>query len=160
MECLEAGRAVLVVLNQEKFAIVDSSDRERVDRHIWVFDHGYASKVFRRDGEKPVKVYLHRFVACSNDGFDTDHKNLFKLDNRSANLRVCNRTQNFANKPKSPSNKSGYKGVYYSSKIKRYIATMSIGGKTKYIGCFLTAKLASEAYAREAVSAHGEFARY
>lgn len=158
MEDLEAGRAVLVVLNAGRFAIVDRELRGRADGHIWIFDHGYASKVFRNGG-RPRKVYLHRFIVDVPAGSDIDHKNSIGLDNRASNLRICNRSQNLANRGKSQSNTTGYKGVYYHRTNRKYVATMSVDNKSKYIGSFETPELASAAYARAVTERFGEFAR-
>jgi hypothetical protein len=88
-----------------------------------------------------------------------DHKNTIGTDNRWENLRDATSSQNIANKKKDCRNKSGFKGVYYSTQYQAFIASIKIRGKTTKIGIFDTAELASIAYERRAKEVFGEFAR-
>lgn len=86
-----------------------------------------------------VIVYMHRLIAGTPAGKETDHINGNGLDNRRANLRVATASQNSANtrKPRI--------GRPHSSRYK--------GGR------FNAEDEAARAYDSAAVAAWGEFAR-
>jgi hypothetical protein len=87
-----------------------------------------------------------------------DHINNDKADNRITNLREANNYQNQYNKPKQPSNKSGYKGVSFHKDTGKWQAQIRVQGVNKYIGLFDTALEASLAYVNKACKLHKEFA--
>lgn len=78
-----------------------------------------------------------------------DHINHIPDDNRWCNLREVSHKENCINRSRRSDNKSGTTGVYYHNKDKRWIATISINGKNKRLGCFIniekTIKIRKEA---------------
>jgi len=88
-----------------------------------------------------------------------DHINTKKSDNRICNLREASFSQNGFNMPMMPYNTSGFKGVSFSSREKRYRAQITAYGKRHYLGLFDDPKDAAEAYKSAAARLHGEFAR-
>ncbi len=80
------------------------------------------------------------------------------MNNRRDNLRPANSSQNGSNRGKQRDNKSGYKGVCWSTKDKRWRATIKLNRKGIYLGNFLTAEEAARAYDAAAREMHGEFA--
>jgi hypothetical protein len=88
-----------------------------------------------------------------------DHINNDKLDNRICNLRSASNAENMRNMGKTKRNKTGYKGVYYHQKNKKYIAAIGYKMKTIYIGSFNTAEEARAAYCEAAERLHGPYAR-
>lgn len=85
-----------------------------------------------------------------------DHVNGVPSDNRIVNLREANSSQNNMNKVGW--NRLGIKGVWRSSKSS-FAASISLNGKSVYLGSFPTAEGAATAYAEAAKNLHGEFAR-
>lgn len=79
-------------------------------------------------------------------------------DNRFSNLREATRSQNACNQKVTAKNTSGYKGVVFNKRRKKWVASITTLGVQKYIGQFVTAKAASVAYAKEADVLHKEFA--
>ena len=74
-----------------------------------------------------------------------DHKNRTRDDNRWLNLREVTRSQNFHNSAhRNP--KSGYKGVYWHKRNKKYCARIMVDKKSYHLGYFVTAEEASKAY--------------
>ena len=57
-------------------------------------------------------------------------------------------------------NKSGFKGVTWSTAANKWAASITINGKRKHLGTFASAKEAHNAYCRAAENAFGEFARF
>ena len=75
-----------------------------------------------------------------------DHINGDRTDNRFCNLREATRRQNQQNQTKpQKGNKSGYLGVA-SHKSGKYEAKISINGKIKYLGLFVTPEEAHQVY--------------
>ena len=76
-----------------------------------------------------------------------DHINNDRTDNRFCNLREATKTQNNQNIIKvKGNNTTGFLGVSFSKKEDRYIAQISIGNKSKFIGYFATPEEAHQAY--------------
>ena len=90
---------------------------------------------------------------------DIDHVNGVRNDNRIKNLRDCSRIENMWNVGIIPSNTSGFKGVVWRERDSKWQAQIKIEGKSKHIGYFATAELASAAYKTKARELHGEFYR-
>jgi hypothetical protein len=109
--------------------IVDPEDQFWLKFYPWHLSNGYVSA---NGGAK--SVYLHRVIMNAPDGLDVDHINHNKLDNRKENLRVVSRSQNCMNR-KGPDrdNTSGYRGVTWSKKAKKWQAQLAI---THFIGYF------------------------
>jgi hypothetical protein len=88
---------------------------------------------------------------------ELDHINGDKGDNRWANLREANRSQNEANKLVRSNNTSGFKGVSWSRDLRKWRAYIS--GKQIHLGCFDTPHQAYAKYCLAARQHFGEFAR-
>ena len=107
--------------------------------------------------------YAHRLAwMCVHGAMPSaqiDHINCIRGDNRICNLRECTVTQNNFNAGLRRDNTSGLKGASWNKQNSRWEAKISINGKTKRIGNFLTAELAAAAYQAKAREVHGEFHR-
>lgn len=109
-----------------------------------VTKNGYVSV-----GSKGVKAYSHRIVWFMHygeipKGFDIDHINHDRTDNRIENLRLVSRSENLKNKGKVLSS-SGEMGVYWNERAKKWEAALNVNGKKKYLGLFDTVELARKA---------------
>ena len=82
-----------------------------------------------------------------------DHINGVKDDNRIANLRAANNSQNQINTPGRSA--SGCRGVCKSGQ--KWSAAISVIGKMKWLGTFDTKEEAAAAYGAAAENLHGEF---
>lgn len=87
-----------------------------------------------------------------------DHIDRNKTNNRIANLRLASSAQNLSNKPKSASNTSGVKGVSWDLHKKRWVAAISVGNKSIFLGRFYCKHAARHAYCAAARRYYGEFA--
>jgi hypothetical protein len=140
--------------------VVDAQDAYLLDAFKWHVDtHSYvAANSYSQDKGRHT-VLLHRLIACPPDGFEVDHADGDKLNNTRANLRVCTRSQNHANRRKFKNCSSQYKGVSLNKAFGNWRASIKENGKLRYLGTFALEVDAARAYDREAVRIHGEFAR-
>jgi len=88
-----------------------------------------------------------------------DHINCIPSDNRILNLRECSVSENSANSSFRSNNKSGYKGVSWHKKLKKWAAQIGVKRKNIKLGYFDSAEEAANAYCVAAMKYFGEFAR-
>jgi hypothetical protein len=83
-----------------------------------------------------------------------DHINGIRNDNRWRNLRQATAVENGQNRTINKNNTSGYAGVSFRSKNKRFIARIRIPNKQIYLGSFTTAEEAYQAYSTAKLELH------
>jgi hypothetical protein len=85
--------------------------------------------------------YAHRIAWKIHYGKDPagqiDHINHDRSDNRISNLREVSHQENHKNLPIRRTNLSGFPGVRWYEKPKRWRAYITNDGKTKYLGSFI-----------------------
>ena len=79
-------------------------------------------------------------------GSVVDHINRNPLDNRKANLRICNQSVNIYNSKLFSTNKSGFRGVYFSKECHKWVAQICINRKNKSLGFYKSPEKAHEIY--------------
>lgn len=150
---------VQIKLKNGGTAIVDDVDFLRLNEHIWNEVDGYAVRWSKLPNGRNVKIYMHRDVLNFPRGFDVDHINGNKLDNRKDNLRVVTKQQNQFNRGAIKGSTSKYKGVSWFAKDGLWRASIRIDKKQRHIGLFHTEAEAAGAYNAMAILHHGEYAR-
>ena len=90
-----------------------------------------------------VWIYMYGNIP---EGYEIDHINRIRNDNRLSNLRLATRKQNCNNRNKRIDNTSGYPGVYWDKDKKKWRAQCQIDGKVVRLGRFNNAHEAHEAY--------------
>jgi hypothetical protein len=85
---------------------------------------------------------------------DVDHINGNRSDNRICNLRITNRSENMQNTEKFKTNTSGFKGVTWLKKEKKWLAQITKNYQHFNIGVFETAEQAYAAYCQAAKEVH------
>lgn len=127
---------------------------------------GYADKLgYWKVAINGKWIMSHRlaWALMNNDVWpagEIDHINGDPSDNRIANLRVANRSQNVANAKFRSKNTTGFRGVCLvrrKSKPDGYQASVRKDGYAKYLGIFDTPEEAHAAYLKAARELHGEF---
>jgi hypothetical protein len=93
---------------------------------VWLFEHGHFPKNF------------------------IDHIDGNKDNNHISNLREVTNKQNTENRGKQRNNKTGYKGVSFNKRLKKYVAQIQHNNKAIYIGVFASAHDAHIAYEKKA----------
>jgi hypothetical protein len=131
-----------IKLTRGKVAVVDRDDYKRLSKYRWHYMAiGYAATDIDYK-----KIYMHRMIMDTPKNMDTDHINSDKLDNRKVNLRVCSHAKNMQNTKKRCDNKSGYKGVTWFARDKKWRARIVLNGIYKHLGYFDTPQEASAVY--------------
>ena len=101
--------------------------------------------------------YLNREIK---QGYDINHINHNKSDNRICNLEETTHEQNCQYVKKNKSNTSGFKGVYYRKDSNKWRACIGIKSKTFNIGTFNTPEEAYEAWKKKARELNQNGAKY
>ena len=86
-----------------------------------------------------------------------DHLDRDPLNNKITNLRLCTQQQNQFNTSKRVNNTSGFKGVSWHKRGKKWCASIKQNGKQISLGRFDCPKKASEVYENKAKELFGAF---
>lgn len=153
----------LIALTRRMAAIVDEENYKKLSKYKW-YAHKAAKTFYARTNisignGKYRGVYMHRMIIDIPGNLQTDHVNGNGLDNRIANLRVCNQTENLQNRSGSEKSTSVFKGVHWDSRDKRWIAKIKKDGFHIVVGRFKSEIEAAREYDKAAIKYHGEFAR-
>jgi hypothetical protein len=153
-----------IPLTRGLVALVDDEDYEELNRYNWIELGGYAVRSLPNpvSGRRQTKMSMHRYIMGLKYGDPTrvDHKNTDGLDNRRENLRICSQALNARNRAINKNNTSGFKGVSWLNKRKKWVAVIRLNNKSKHLGSFSTPEEAHAAYCKAADILHGEFANY
>lgn len=143
----------LIPLTQGKFAKVDDEDYEWLMQWKWHFNNRYAMR-----WQNYKKLRMHREIMKVSDDLEIDHIDNDGLNNCKNNLRICTTAQNSRNRVRAINNTSGYKGVTWHKRGKKWQAYIKLNGKSIYIGFYNTAEEAADAYDFMAKQYYGEYA--
>jgi hypothetical protein len=159
----EAGQ---IRLTQGKVAIVDAEDFEWLSKFKWhAHKRGrtwYARRTAESDGSRQTK-FMHREIlerhSCDLKEGEVDHINGEGLDNRKLNLQVVTHAENIRKSRIQSGNKSGFRGVSWHKRDRRWQAHIQVVKVRKYLGSFKSKIAAALAYDRAAEKYFGRFAR-
>ncbi|MCG7388320.1 HNH endonuclease [Pantoea sp. ACRSB] len=119
--------------------------------------NGYLSVMVNGKG-----YLLHRLAWLITTGGwpigQIDHVDGNRSNNAISNLRDASGSQNQYNKKRQGNNTSGFKGVSYHKKTRRFRASINVNGKQISLGYFDTAQRAHQAYVDKAREIAGGFA--
>jgi len=150
-----------IELTKGQVTLVDDDDYEKFGHLKWhaLKSRGNRFRAARSVCNKGKKrtLLLHREIIGAEPGDVVDHINRNPLDNRRSNLRIASHTKNLLNRPNQPNNKSGFKGVYWSSRDRLWMVDAR-AGEARISRGFKTAADAARAYDDWVTVHHGEFA--
>lgn len=134
---------------------IDFEDFERVRSFNWTSTWNPTSKSNYAHRTRPNQ-YLHRFILNLIDpNIKVDHRNHDTLDNRKQNLHITDTRGNAQNQK---NNTSGYAGVSWCKKSKKWRADIRITGKLTNLGLFNSKIEASKTYQARLDTLLGGFA--
>jgi len=148
-----------IQLTQGKVALVSDHRFEYLNQWKWYArrDRNNWYAVREEDGDK---IRMHRLIMGVTDPtILVDHQDGDGLNNQDDNLRKCTNTQNLYNRRINKNSTTGYKGVTWGKKERKYLARIKVNQKTLPLGEFIDPKQAAKAYDTAARHYFGEFAR-
>lgn len=158
------GDIAFIPLTQGFEAVVDTADLHKVSGFSWSALRGrtktYAKSILPAN-EMGVRcsVLMHRLLIDCPSHLFVDHIDGDSLNNRSANLRIATVSENCRNRGAQANNNSGFKGVGWHKRDKKWRARITVGGVVKQLGQFDCPQLAHAAYCAANQIYHGEFGR-
>lgn len=145
-----------ISLTKGQFAIVDAADFEWLSKYRW-YALWSGAIFYAGRKEHGESVRMHREIMRPPKGMVVHHVNSNGLDNRRANLRVCTQADNIRSiGPQAGS--SRYKGVWHDRPYDKWVAGITVGHKTTYLGRFDSEVEAAKARDRKAFELWGPFA--
>jgi len=142
--------------------LIDVEDYNKIKNYRWYahLDKRTNSFYVRTHIERIILLSLHRVILnLTNPKIKGDHKDHNTLDNRKQNLRVCTQSENLRNQKLHKNNKSGYKGIRWRNKNKKWEAYIGLNHKYTHLGSYKNKLDAVLAYNQAAIKYYGEFAR-
>lgn len=126
---------------------------------------GAIAGTVRKDGYRAIrfekKQYLaHRLIFLWHHGQVPrfiDHIDRNPRNNRIENLRAATHRQNHMNREKQSNNSTGFKGISWIARDKKFQAKIKVGEKHLHLGYFDDPEIAYRAYVKAARKHFGEF---
>jgi hypothetical protein len=152
-----------ISLTQGKFALVDDENYVDLMQFKWhavrAGNTFYAERSIRI-GKRTMVELMHRRILKlkPGDGKYTDHIDHTGCNNQKTNIRICSSKENNQNRSERSDNTSGYKGVSWYKRDKKWRAAIRINSKLKHLGLFESKIDAVQAYNNAAVEHFGKFA--
>lgn len=150
-----------IPLTQGQFALVDDDRFDELSQWKWSATWApdvrsfYASRSLQRGGIRTTER-MHRRVT--NFAWDVvDHINHDTLDNRIENLRDGTGTNARNMRPREGGATSRFHGVSWATRDQRWVAYISLRGKSIRLGAFVDEVEAALAYDRASRELHGEY---
>jgi len=131
--------------------IVNTEDLPKVQGVLWNENKGY---VYNKNRGR-----LHKMIVQTSGQNDKiDHRDGDKTNNTRDNLRVCSHIENSRNIHHNRRNTSGYKGVWWDKRHKKWRAGIGYNGKNIKLGYFVSKEEAAKAYNHAATKFFGQYA--
>jgi len=149
---------VIVKLNGKYggFAIVDDECWPIVSGHSWCRELNGYPKARVNGRNRAMHLHIADHFLIVPPGHQIDHANGDVCDNRLANLRVCDHTENARNRGKQKNNTSGIAGVSWH--CGKWKAAICVNKRPIYLGHFSAREDAAAARLAAERRYFGEFA--
>lgn len=124
-----------IPLTRGLVALIDTEDYHLVVGLKWhALANGYAAHTTREGS--PRSLRMHHLVLPRKPGFDVDHVNGNRADNRRVNLRYLSKSANAQNRHDPTKAGSGVRGVYQHKSSGSYAARITIDGREFSLGYY------------------------
>lgn len=155
-----------IPLTQGQIAIVDDIDADLV-KQKWCAVYmksrkGNFAAAKTLPGNK--HIYLHRVIMERVLGRELDRNEFVNpvnnnpLDCRRENLRLSDYAHSARSRRKQSETSSRFKGVSWHKRDKKWLASIGMNGKQKWLGYFDTEREAANAYEQAAKEMFGDYA--
>jgi hypothetical protein len=151
--------ALSVPLTKGQYALVDFEDYELVREEKWYVCSKSSNTFYAERQEEGKTLSMGRLILDAEPGEIVDHINGNGLDNRKCNLRIVTKSQNGANMRLHKINSSGFKGVHWDKKNKKWKVELMVDCKRIWVGRFNDLSQAIKAYNDTAKTYFGEYSR-
>jgi len=141
--------------NKKASAFIDIEDVEKISEYRWSLTWSTRGGLYVCNSKVGR---LHRFITNAPPGKVVDHINHDVLDNRKANLRICTQSDNCKNVRLRSGSTTGFKGVYYNKKSKKYYAEIHVNKKKIYLGSSYDINEVAKRRRAAELKYYGEFA--
>lgn len=153
-----------ILLSQGKVTLVDNEDFFELNKFKWYARRNrktfYATRNTNPRKLKLPQVQMHRIILGQIPlGKEVDHIDGDGLNNQRKNLRLVTKRENGINKSQYINNKSGFKGVSWNKREKKWSATGKLNGKQKNLGDFKNIEDAIRMRQKFVLKNYGEFTR-
>lgn len=112
---------------------------------------GYVQIYYKGKSYQRARLVWAMHNGCVPDGFDIDHINAMRHDDRIENLQILSHQDNVLKggiQTGRSHNTSGFTGVFWNKKLAKWQARIIIKGVQKHLGVFDTAIEANDARKR------------
>lgn len=144
-------------LTQNQETLVDNETFIWASNYKWL-NNKKKNKFYAIRRQNKKTIYLHREIMNAQKGQYVDHINGNSLDNRKTNLRICSNAENSRNSKTKSNNTSGYKGVVWLKRERKWRSRIKVNYKLIVIGYYNDIKEAAKAYNQAAKEYFGEYA--
>jgi hypothetical protein len=153
----ETGNQYYSVMQTIGFTVVDDKHFWELNQYIWTLNSsGY---VVRYENKKVILMHTDIWERLEKRlPTELDHTDRDKLNNQLSNFRSTDRSLNNANKVLQANSTTGFKGVNWHKRNRKYQAYITVNRKYIHLGSFNTAIEAAKAYDQAAVEYFEEFA--
>lgn len=143
-----------IKLTQNKVALVDDEDYERINAFKWhAWKHHsifYGARTIRENGKRTI-LFMHHFIFGKPlNNLMHDHKDGNGLNNQQTNVLLVTNRQNGQNRHDKRS--SQYPGVSWYKDYQKWRAVIQINGKFHHLGYFTEEIQAFIAYQKAIVN--------
>lgn len=147
----------IAISNSTKFFIVDIDDFEKCSCHTWNLVYDYRSiPTTIQTGINYKSIQIGRFILKYSGPLEVDHKDRNIFNNQKENLRIVTHSQNIHNQGIMECNSSGFKGVHWDKRTKKWRSQIYVKKKNLHLGLFEDKFLAAKEYNKAAKKYFGE----
>lgn len=146
-----------IILPTGHICLISAKDYDWALQFKWYVNKAVDGRMYVCRYANDKRIYMHRELTECPPHMVVDHKDCNTFNNTRTNLRVCCQRSNMRNR--TTCNKTGFKGVTYDARYKRYQARITVERDSElHLGYYPSADDAALAYDKAALVFFGEFA--